>query len=73
MPATCERSSGTAAAHKPNAPSTWTHAPRACALATIAPIGSDAPVLTLPACAHTIVGPLPFDNAASSASVRMRP
>ena len=32
-----------------------------------------APVLTLPACAHTIVGPSLFPNMTSSASARMRP
>ena len=35
--------------------------------------GSHAPVLTLPACAHTIVGPSTCPSARSSSSGRMRP
>ena len=48
-PATRWRRAGAAAAHSPNAPSTWTHAPRSCATSQIASNGSLAPVFTLPA------------------------
>ena len=50
---------GLAAAHRPKAPSTWHQAPRARQASTIFAIGSNAPVLTSPACAQTIVGPVP--------------
>ena len=66
-------SAGLAAAHSPNAPSTWTHAPCSCAAAAISASGSIAPVLTLPACAHTIAGPSPARSASASASARIAP
>ena len=47
---------GLTAAHNPKAPSTCTHAPAARAAVVIAARSSKAPVLTFPACAHTIVG-----------------
>ena len=60
---------GAAAAHSPKAPSTCTHAPAACATRQTSPTGSNAPVLTLPACAQTIVGPA----MRGSCSARRRP
>ena len=43
---------------QPNAPSTWSHVPGRVATASRDRVeGSKAPVLTSPACAHTIVGP----------------
>ena len=59
---------GHAAAHSPNAPSTCNHAPCSRVAAPIARRSSHAPVLTLPACAHTMVGtPGAAARAASSA------
>src|SRR5689334_11126830 len=52
----CARS-GDAAAHKPNAPSTCTHAPARLAQSQIGSNGSYAPEFTLPACAQTIAEP----------------
>ncbi len=57
MPSTRCARDGAAAAHRPKAPSTWTHAPASCAAAHAARSGSDAPEFTLPACAQTIAGP----------------
>ena len=48
---------GLAAAQSPNAPSTWTQAPWSWAAAMAPAKSSKAPLLTLPACRHTIVGP----------------
>ena len=62
-------SSGQARAHKPNAPSTCTHAPVSCARRQISATGSKAPVFTLPAWMHTIALPLSGGNR----SARMRP
>src|SRR5690606_12366392 len=56
-PSTRWRVAGLAAAHSPKAPSTWTHAPCSCATSQPRRRSSHAPVLTLPACRHTMVGP----------------
>ena len=48
---------GAAAAHRPKAPSTCTHAPAGFARAQMAVRSSHAPVFTLPSCAITMVGP----------------
>ncbi len=69
MPAVRWRSAGAAAAHRPKAASTWTQAPVPRACSTTAAIGSTAPVFTLPACTHRIVGPA----IGGSASARIRP
>src|SRR5256885_997042 len=50
----CARA-GAAAAQSPKAPSTWTQAPASLARGMISAAGSNAPVLTSPACRHTIV------------------
>ena len=55
-PATRCSSVGLAAAHRPNAPSTCTHAPCRCAASHATARSSNAPVFTFPACTHTIVG-----------------
>jgi hypothetical protein len=73
-PATQSCSVGTAAAHSPNAPSTWSHAfgsPRT--ISTISGSGSKDPVFTLPACAQTMVGPSMRASVSRSASARIRP
>ena len=57
MPSTSAVVRGLAAAQRPNAPSTCTHASFAFAAPPIASKSSHAPVFTLPACAQTIVGP----------------
>ena len=67
------RIEGTAAAQIPNAPSTWTQAPRSCAIGISSASGSKAPVFTLPACVQTIVGPSIVASASRSASGRIRP
>ena len=46
-----------APAHKPNAPSTCTHAPRFLASRIDSGNSSNAPVCTSPACRHTMIGP----------------
>src|ERR671917_2513878 len=68
IPSASGRDFGLAAAHIPNAPSTWTQAPASWAESQIFASGSIAPVLTLPACAHTMVGPDVAASASSSAS-----
>ena len=60
---------GAALAQSPKAPSMCTQAPCSWARAMRGSKGSNAPVFTLPACRHTIVGPL----IGGSASARMRP
>ena len=57
MPAVSRRSARDAPAHRPNAPSTCTHAPRGFTASQISPTGSNAPVLMLPAWVQTIAGP----------------
>ena len=64
----CARA-GAAAAHRPNAPSTWTQAPARRAMGQISRAGSNAPLFTLPACRQRIAGVA----RAGSASARMRP
>ena len=57
-PAIRSRSAGAAAAHRPNAPSTWSQPPCVADRARRSRgSGSNAPVFTLPAWAQTIVGP----------------
>src|SRR5437660_1599679 len=53
------------AAQSPKAPSTWNHAPDSAAASAIASRSSNAPVLTSPACPHTIVGPSPSRRAST--------
>ena len=60
---------GLAAPQRPNAPSTCTQAPWACAAEMSGSIGSTAPVLTFPAWTQTSVGPL---QPASTAGQRVR-
>ena len=67
------RSDGTAAAQIPNAPSTWTQAPRSWAIGTSSSNGSKAPVFTLPAWAQTMIGPSMPASASRKASGRIRP
>ena len=55
-PSTRWRREGSAAAHSPNAPSTWSQPPFARTASTIGGSGSNAPVLTLPAWAVTSAG-----------------
>src|SRR5262249_40416971 len=57
MPSTRCFRRGLAAAHRPNAPSTCTHASMLWAASQISPIGSQAPLFTFPTCAQTITGP----------------
>ena len=64
---------GTPAAQIPNAPSTWTQAPRSWAIGTISSSGSKAPLFTLPAWAQTIAGPSIPARASRRASGRIRP
>ena len=64
---------GTAAAQIPNAPSMWTQAPRSCAIGISSANGSNAPVFTLPAWVHTMVGPSIVASASRNASARIRP
>ena len=66
-PAVDARCRGLAAAQRPNAPSTCTQAHRSSrwAAATTASKGSKAPLLTQPACAQTIVGPVPRRSSVS--------
>ena len=70
MPSTRCRVCGLAAAHSPNAPSTCTHAPAARAASQIVRKSSHAPVFTLPACAHTIVGTSLVSSASDAAAHR---
>ena len=72
-PCTRCRRAGLAAAQRPNAPSTCTHAPASRAAAHTSGIGSMPPPLTLPTCAITIAGPLPEASAVASASARIAP
>ena len=51
LPRSRWRSCGDAAAQRPNAPSTWNHAPASAATSAIASRSSNAPVFTSPACA----------------------
>ncbi len=73
IPATLPRWRGLAAAHRPNAPSTCSHAPARSAMSATSSSGSIAPVLTLPACAHTISGPCAPTSTSDSASARIAP
>ena len=57
---------GDAAAQSPNAPSTCSHAPDCSHRYSIGSSGSNAPVFTLPACAHTIAGPASLSSRASA-------
>jgi len=72
-PATRCRWRGDAAAQRPNAPSTWNHAPTASAASAIAARSSQAPVLTLPACPLTIVGASERESTSGRSSARIRP
>ena len=56
------------AAQIPNAPSMWTQAPRSWAIGMSVSNGSNAPVFTLPAWAHTMTGPSMVASSARSAS-----
>src|SRR6266550_470374 len=67
-PMRCARA-GAAAAQSPNAPSTCTQAPAAFACGMILSAGSNAPVLTLPACRQTSV----LSSSGGSASARILP
>ncbi len=69
MPAVRCTVPGAVVAQRPNAPSTCTHAPAACARSQISGKGSKAPVLTLPAWTQTTVGP----EIGGSASARILP
>ena len=73
IPSVRYRKAGLVAAYIPNAPSTWTQAPNSRAAAQMARRGSTAPVFTLSACAHTMVGPEDSARASSSASARILP
>ena len=74
-PSMSPRRVGLAAAHSPNAPSTWTHAVehRSRTSSIAEPSGSDEPVFTLPAWRTTIVGPSDGGRATASPSRRIRP
>ena len=67
-PRAAARRAGLAAAHRPKAPSTWHQAPCARQASTISASGSNAPVLTSPACAQTIAGPSPLGERRRAAS-----
>ena len=73
-PRTRWRRAGLAAAQRPNAPSTCTHAPAVRASRQTSSSGSIAPPLTLPAWATTIAGsPGDAASACASASARSAP
>src|SRR5581483_2717179 len=72
-PATRCANRGLAAAQRPKAPSTCSHAPASAAAAAISAKESNAPVFTSPAWAQTIAGPPPSASASLSASACIRP
>ena len=58
------------AANRPNAPSTWSHAPYSSARSAISAIGSNPPELTSPAVATRIAGAPSSPRSASSSATR---